>query len=551
MKRPVIYQLLPRLFGNVNDACVPNGTLEQNGSGHLSDITTKVLREIHQLGITHVWYTGVIEHAHIPDYTAYGIRRHHPAVVKGQAGSPYAITDYYSVDPDLALDPSKRLEEWQALVRRTHGADMKVLMDFVPNHVSRLYQSTTAPTGVRDLGADDDKTVFFSPDNNFLYLPGHNLDIQGVEMKDYREYPARVTGNDCYSPTPGVNDWYETVKLNYGRDPQNGRPYYQPVPSTWLKMRDILLYWAATGVDGWRCDMVHMVPLEFWAWVIPQVKEAYPHTIFIGELYDADMYRAYIQYGHFDYLYDKVVLYDTLRAIQCHGWGADALTGTWQRVDGLGAHMLNFLENHDEQRYASPQYAGDPSHVLPALVLMATINRGAVMIYAGQELGERGTDAEGYSGQDGRTTIFDYWSIPSVRQWLKGQSSESAMLLRHQYQTVLELVNGVRAIREGDFYDLEYANYGRHQFNPGSHYAYLRHAKGQKTLILLNFGRESAHLSVNLPEDAFRACGIRPFMPYRAKDLLTGGEATFMLSPAAPLEVTLPAYGAAVYCWED
>lgn len=544
--RPVIYQLLPRLFGNLKSQCVPNGSLEVNGCGRLSHITDEVLGQIAAMGFTHVWYTGVIEHAHTPDYTAYGIPRHSAAVIKGQAGSPYAITDYYSIDPDLVDNPSKRMAEFEALIQRTHARGMKVLIDFVPNHVSRLYHSTCAPKGVKDLGADDDKTVFFSPDNNFYYLPGQELRLQGVDQGDYIENPARATGNDCYTASPGPFDWYETVKLNYGRNPQDGRPYFSPIPSTWIKMRDILLYWAGKGVDGWRCDMVHMVPLEFWNWVIPQVKARHKDVIFIGELYDVSLYRPYIQYGGFDYLYDKVVLYDTLRDIQKGRQGADHLTQAWQKTDGLGAHMLDFLENHDEQRFASPQYAGDAAQVLPSLVLISTINTGAVMIYAGQELGETGTDAEGYSGPDGRTTIFDYWSIPTLRRWLTGQSTARELQLRDTYTKVLRLINDCEAIREGGFYDLMYANYDNPGFNPWRQWAYLRHSQHQTLLIAVNFDGQAANMQIRIPSEAFNHCGLRERGLYRGLNLFDGTQDNVYLTCLQPVEVTVPAHGATV-----
>ena len=393
--KPVIYQLIPRLFSNLNDNCRPCGTIEQNGCGKFNGITASVLRSIKSLGATHVWYTGVIEHAHCPDYTAYGITRNNPCVIKGQAGSPYAITDYYDVDPDLAVNPSARMAEFEQLVKRTKSAGLGVLIDFVPNHVAREYHSDAAPEGVRDFGADDRRDVAFHPDNNFYYMPGTRFAPHDVFLGDYVEEPARASGNDCFTPSPDRNDWYETVKLNYGIDYIHGSgAHFGHVPDTWRKMLHILCYWASKKVDGFRCDMAHMVPIEFWKWAIPQVRKVNKKILFIAEIYDVNLYRSYIFDGGFDYLYDKVNLYDTLRGIQCHRVGADRITSCWQTVDGIGNHMLNFLENHDEQRYASPFYAGRADTVLPSLVVSSMLSTGPMMIYAGQELGETGTDAE-------------------------------------------------------------------------------------------------------------------------------------------------------------
>lgn len=311
-KKPIIYQLLPRLFTNYNDRCVPSGTIEQNGSGKLNDITPEVLESIASLGITHVWYTGVIEHAHCPDYSAYGITPDNPHVVKGQAGSPYAISDYYDIDPDIAVDVPRRMEEFEALVKRTHRAGMKVIIDFVPNHVARRYHSDVAPKGApADFGANDDNSKYFARDNNFYYIP-RQLFAPRVDMGSgknaYIEFPAKASGNDCFTAFPGPNDWYETVKLNYGVDYGDGTRHFTPTPSTWFKMLHILRFWASKGVDGFRCDMAHMVPVEFWEWAIPKVRATYPSVIFIAEIYDTALYREYIFRGRFDYLYDKVNL---------------------------------------------------------------------------------------------------------------------------------------------------------------------------------------------------------------------------------------------------
>lgn len=553
--KPIIYQLLPRLFTNYCETPAVNGTLEQNGSGKLNAINDTILSEIRALGATHVWYTGVIEHSHDADYSAYGIPRDNPHVVKGHAGSPYAITDYYDIDPDLAEDVPARMAEFEALVDRTHRAGMKVIIDFVPNHVAREYRSDAKPAGIEDLGAADNREMFFSPDNNFYYIT-RQLFAPHVDMGHgadaYVEFPAKASGNDCFTAFPGVNDWYDTVKLNYGYDPGDHSRHFDPVPDTWLKMLHILRYWAAKGIDGFRCDMVHMVPLEFWAWAIPQVKERWPEVIFIAEIYDVGLYRPFIEQGGFDYLYDKVNLYDTLRAIETQNHSAATLTNCWQTVEGIGGHMLNFLENHDEQRFASPFYAGDAARVVPSLVVAATIGTGPMMIYFGQELGEPGADSEGYSGLDGRTTIFDYWSVASVRRWLnrgdcRGSLRPDQKALRDLYGRILRLAATEPAIAGGGFFDLMYVNYTNPRLNPHRHYVYLRHKDDDILLIAVNFGDEQADIAVNIPAHAFNTLDTPQGTDTGARELLTGASAPMTLSASEPTELTVPAHGAAIW----
>ena len=525
-----------------------------NGSGKLNGITDQSISYIKGLGCNYIWLTGVLEHSHNVDYTAFGIPRHNPHVIKGRAGSPYAITDYYDIDPDLAENIDRRLEEFDACVDRIHRGGMKVVIDFVPNHVAREYHSDAAPAGIDDFGAGDNTDMFFSPQNNFYYITRQafapHVDM-GRGEGEYREFPAKATGNDCYSAFPGVNDWYDTVKLNYGVDPANGSKHFDPIPPTWFKMLHILRYWAARGVDAFRCDMVHMVPLEFWHWAIGNVKAEYPHVLFIAEIYDVSLYRPYIFEGGFDYLYDKVTLYDTLRAIETGNVSAACLTSCWQTVEGISDHMLNFLENHDEQRFASAQYAGDASRALPSLVVSSTINRGAMMIYFGQEIGEPAADAEGYSGHDGRTTIFDYWSVASVRRLYNngscdGPLSDEERRLLDQYKRVLSLINKEDALREGSFFDLMYVNYDNPRFNPHRQYAYLRDGTDATLLIVANFGDCDADVAVNIPEHAFSVLGIEPHRT-RATELLGGDRAMLCFDPSVPFECSVSAHSAVIW----
>lgn len=553
-ERPVIYQLIPRLFANTCPTPVPNGTIEQNGSGKLNGITSDTIRYIKSLGCNYIWLTGVLEHTHVADYSKYGIKPHNRHVIKGLAGSPYAIADYYDIDPDLAENVEDRIDEFQACVSRIHEADMKVVMDFVPNHVAREYHSDEAPDGIPDFGANDDTGMFFCPSNNFYYITGQAFRPQadmGTGEDAYSEFPAKATGNDCYTASPGVCDWYDTVKLNYGVDPDNGSWHFDPIPPTWKQMLDILLYWAGKGVDAFRCDMVHMVPVPFWHWAIAAVRKQYPHIIFIAEIYDVSLYRPYIFDGGFDYLYDKVTLYDTLRDIETKGVPASVITSCWQTVDGISDHMLNFLENHDEQRFASRQFAGDAKRALPSLVVDAAIGRGAMMIYFGQEIGEPAADAEGYSGYDGRTTIFDYWSIEKVRRLYNngrcdGPLTAEERKLMEQYSNVLRLINGLDAFRTGAFFDLMYVNYDNPHFNPSRQYAFLRKSDDAVVLVAVNFDYQSAEVSINIPRHAFDILNMEPRRA-RARELLSGKCAMVDFSDTTPFTCHIDAHGAAIW----
>lgn len=551
MNKMVIYQVLPRLFGNLQPSSVTYGSIRENGVGKFAAFTAETLAKIKELGITHIWYTGVIEHATKSDFTRYGIRRDHSAVVKGTAGSPYAIKDYYDVDPALAESVPDRMKEFEALVDRTHAAGMKVVIDFVPNHVARQYHSDVRESFVEDLGQHDDTTKAFDLNNNFYYLPNQTLELHfGAKQEDfeYSEFPAKVTGNDCFSPAPGRNDWYETVKLNYGVDYMNGRiAHFDTVPNTWGKMLDILLFWAGKGVDAFRCDMAEMVPVEFWHWVIPQVKQKYD-VLFIAEVYNPEEYHNYLYTGHFDYLYDKVGLYDTLRAVICGSAPASDITRCWQALEGIQARMLNFLENHDEQRIASDFFAKDARAGFPGMIVSATMNTNPVMIYNGQELGERGMDAEGFSGLDGRTTIYDYWSMESVRHWIANwtfdgsQCTKEQKELRAMYARLLNTVLSEKAFAKGVFHDLMYANLENPYFNSQHQYAFMRAYRNEVILVVVNFDKAEQTVRVQIPQAAFEACQIEDNRPATLTDLFTGESTVGTLTTSWPYQVVLPAY---------
>lgn len=557
----VIYQLLPRLFGNTNSTNKFYGSVNENGSGKFNDINLKALTEIKAMGFTHVWYTGIIEHATMTDHSAYGIKPDDPDVVKGRAGSPYAIKDYYDVDPDLAESVPNRMAEFEALIARTHEQGLKVIIDFVPNHVARTYNSDVKPQGVRDFGEDDDLTQAFSAQNDFYYIPGQPFVVpQGYEpggegfvstLKDghFEENPAKGTGDDVFTASPSINNWFETIKLNYGVDYRGGyHMHFDPIPPVWQKMFDILCYWANKGIDGFRCDMVEYVPSEFWAWLIPQMKQLYPTLIFIGEAYQTDQYSNYLFKGQFDYLYDKVGLYDAIKRLTCNEHGASTweINRVWNHDSrGFDERMLRFMENHDEQRIASPQFAGDAWLAVPGMIVTATLSGGPIMIYSGQEVGEPAAGAQGFSGEDGRTSIFDYCGLPEHQKWVNGGAydggglPESQHQLRSFYSKLLNVVSQSPAICKGKFYELMLANERSEGFNQGV-YLYLRYTVEQHMLIAVNFNRHNQPIQLRLPGDLIEEFKLSGDVLF--KDELSG--ATFTTTDInAGLHINLPAVG--------
>jgi glycosidase len=549
-----------RLFGNSNTNNKPWGTIEENGVGKFSDFTKKALTEIKDLGITHVWYTGVPHHAVINDYTTYGISNDDPNVVKGRAGSPYAVKDYYNVDPDLANNPKNRLKEFKALIKRTHEAGMKVIIDIVPNHVARRYESKTNPKGVSDFGFGDDTSLEYQKDNNFYYIPG--TEFQTPEWRDgYRplggedinlpdskliEVPAKWTGNGSRSPQPDMNDWYETVRVNYGVRPDGGldfdmlpndfgehdyKEHYnywknKAVPSSWRKFRDVALYWLKMGVDGFRYDMAEMVPVEFWSFMNSSIKMENPDAFIMAEVYNPDLYRTYIHKGKMDYLYDKVDFYDGLKHImKGYGW-SDHLPVVQNGLQDIEHNMLHFLENHDEQRIASPEFVGNPEIGKPAMVVSATISTSPTMIYFGQEVGEPAAENAGF-GSASRTSIFDYVGVPHHQRWVNdnkfdgGQLKPEEAALRDFYKRLLNFTISSEALmgayREIHFYNKEITENYNHRV-----LSYVRWSENQKLIIISNFDSND-HFSFDLkiPIDIINQWQLKEEV-YELNDVLYG-----------------------------
>ena len=545
MEKVLIYQVFTRLYGNRNQTRKENGTLAENGCGKMNDFTPKVLKELAQTGYSHVWYTGVIRHATQTDYTAYGIPRQHPAVVKGKAGSPYAITDYYDVDPDLAVDVKQRMQEFEQLVKRTHEAGMKVIIDFVPNHVARQYKSICKPRGVKDLGETDQTLHGFDPQNNFYYCPGERFapyfDLYNGETEPYWEEPAKATGNDHFDNAPGRNDWYETVKLNYGVDYYAGRiGHFDPMPDTWQKMTNILLFWAKKGVDGFRCDMAEMVPAEFWAYATKAVRKKFKHIIFMGEVYNPYEYRHYLESG-FDWLYDKVGMYDTMRGVICRLESTAAITQAWQQTDDIRDHMVYFLENHDEQRIGSDFFAARAVKGVPGMIASVLMYKNPFMLYAGEEYGECGMDREGFSGNDGRTTIFDYWSVDTLCRAASKKLTAQEEQLFDIHRKTLQLARKEKAVAEGLSFDLMYVNQHLQR-----QYAFLRKAEDELLLVVVNFEDQEAVIDVTVPAHAFDFLEMKE-KNVIATDLLTKEKLAMRMKRDSAIRMAVPANGGRIW----
>jgi len=551
----VVYQMMTRLFSNTNSTNKFYGSVEENGVGKMDNINEAALKGIKQLGVTHVWYTGIIEHALLTDYSKYGIALDDADVVKGKAGSPYAIKDYYDVDPDLAVSVPNRMKEFEALVERTHAQELKVIIDFVPNHVARSYKSDAKPADIKDLGEGDDNTVSFKSTNNFYYLPGQAFqppkrpdELEAPKSDgNFSENPAKVTGNNQFTAAPNLGDWFETIKLNYGIDYQNGeKKNFEPIPNTWEKMRDILIYWTNKKVDGFRCDMAEMVPVEFWQWAIPQIKKVNPEIIFIAEIYNPAQYRNYLDNGQFDFLYDKVQLYDTLRLIVNQKAHTNGIAHVQESLKGINHNMLHFLENHDEQRFASPFFAGDPWKAVPAMVVSACIDEGPVMIYFGQEVGEPGAKAEGFSGDDGRTTMFDYWGVPQHQKWVNelkfdgGQLSDEQKQLRQFYGDILALASSNQAIARGKYTDLTIYNHQKGNVSSFVH-AFARYHQEEKLIIVSNFDSKMEAVKVEIPKELANEIGLSEGTAYVGRDLLRSG-AEIGINEKLTMSMEIPAY---------
>ena len=539
-QKKVVYQVFTRLFGNTNTTNRPWGTLEENGVGKFADFDAKALKEIKDLGVTHIWYTGVPHHATVTDYTAYGISNDDPDVVKGRAGSPYAVKDYYNVNPDLAIDPEKRLEEFESLIQRSHDAGLNVIIDIVPNHVARKYTGTSNPKGIVDFGANDNADLVYDKNNNFYYVVGESFKVPVWENNylplggekhvladgKFEENPAKWTGNGARTAQPGFYDWYETVKINYGINEAGQKDFvelpegfdkasYQEhfdfwkdkdVPDSWKKFRDIALYWLDKGVDGFRYDMAEMVPVEFWSFMNSSIKMKNPDAFLLAEVYNPSLYRDYIFKGKMDYLYDKVALYDSIKGIM-QGWGStDHLPKVQDQVKDIEHNMLHFLENHDEQRIASPEFAGSALKGKPAMLVSATLSTSPTMIYFGQEVGEPGAENAGF-GSPSRTSIFDYIGVPNHQRWMNnkkfdgGQLSESEKELRNFYKKLLNFTVTHEAMM-GEYQEIHSYNREHTENYYKTLYSFVRWNENEKLIMVANFDENINYkFTLQIPKD--------------------------------------------------
>ena len=395
MGKRIIYQVLTRLWKN----------------GKFSDWDSTSFKYLKSLSVTHIWFTGVPAHAVGEPF------------VKGDPGSPYSVSDWFDVNAYLADDPARRMQEFEALVRRAHRNGFKVLTDFIPNHVARSYEGP-------------------------------------IPHFDYCDY-----------------DWTDTLKVDYS------------APGCYEAMLEVLRFWASKGVDGVRCDMVELVPREFFAWAIPKIRAEYPGFEFIGEVYRKENYRSYVQDLGFDLIYDKSGLYDTLRAIMVLPASTKGITWNWQALTDLQPRMLNFLENHDEQRLCSDAFLSGAERSIPALAVAALFNTASFLLYFGQELGENAAEAS-----DGRTSIFNWTRKISPVRLSKEQKS-----LLERYSTLLSTASEP-LFSEGKNWDLGYCNVGSEGYDPNRHFSFLRYAGDECCLVVCNFTDEQASPLVRIPE---------------------------------------------------
>ena len=585
--RPVIYQLFVRHFSNFQKGGVRNGTRKQNGCGTFAGVNDAALEAIAQMGVTHLWLTGVLRHATQTPHP--GLPAHPACVVKGIAGSPYAVTDYFDVDPDLAEEPQERMEEFCALLGRVRRCGMVPMLDFVPNHVSRCYASR----GHSELepGMWDRKDVFFARDNAFYYLaPPPNGDRRVILPEGEFEAErgcGRVTGNNAATWLPSVFDWYETVKLNYGCDYRHGAAEAESlpgvlttadaVPRTWRIMDHVLAWWQELGVGGFRCDMAHMIPLPFWRWEIARARLRDEAVFFMAEAYDdpmkltpGDPLQDLLAAG-FSGVYDAPA-YRALRDLYEGGVWANDLDTFHRPENPLFTGGVRFVENHDEPRLASPLFWGNCGADVARAVMTApyTTSCGPVLFYNGQETLERAEGPTGFGGDNGRTSIFDYTTLPRLQRWTCGGRYDGSELSTEELELRCFCGRLLRflqhpALAAGTFYGLNWSNratpgYGREgEETTSGHrlYAFLRHnSQSRHTLLIVcNFSpNRNADTHIHIPRNACEwAHKTAPRFSFT--DILDPASAPLSATPdqldTDGLPVHIPAGNARIFEWKQ
>ncbi len=545
--RPVIYQLFVRHFSNFCRGGLLSGSKEQNGCGTFEGINDAALEQIAAGGFTHIWLTGVLRHATQTDYSAQGLPASDALICKGIAGSPYAVRDYYDLDPDLATDVDSRWEEWAALIARIRHWGMVPMIDLIANHVARDYDSAHFPE--KQLGRHDNVHSFFAYDNAFYYMQQGEPPLilpQGVYEPE--KEVGRVTGNNAAIWHPSAFDWYETVKLNYGIDYHGGTAAADSlpgimanevhVPATWRAMDDIVAFWQEQGVGGFRCDMAHMVPMPFWRWLIARARLRDEQCLLVAEGYNdhmklsaGDVHDALLDAG-FHGVYDAHS-YEQLRQLYEGGRWANDLDACHQSNSRRFSGGVRYLENHDEVRLAAPDHWGGVGESIleASMVAQYASSAGPVLFYNGQALGERAEGPTGYGGDNGRTSIFDYTCLPQLQAWASEGRFDGAALTKKQRENMLVTSRLLCLLQDpalsgGEFYGLNWANkgsvgFGRvvgEQSSGHYHYAFLRHHRSARRSMLIlcnlapdgvameNFELGEPGVQLRLPEEALRWC---------------------------------------------
>jgi glycosidase len=545
--KPVIYQLVVRYFGNTKTVNQTDGTIGTNGCGKFADISDIALQALKAFGATHIWLTGCLRQATLTGYPEVGLPPDDPDVVKGRAGSLYAVRDYFDVSPDYARNPASRLDEFEALVGRIHDAGLKVVLDLVSNHVARGYHSVVKPD--LDFGIGDDTSRFFARDNHFFYLvepPGQRLSLSrpsywnpaGINFDGAFApedgspgHPPRATGNNVTSPSPGAGDWYETVKLNYGYNFADQTGHYDPRPRTWDAVDQILAYWQEKGVDGFRCDFAHYVPPEAWSYLISCARQRHAGAFFVAEAYpyagsgDPVTNLQQLVDAGFDAVYHYPA-YNLLKQIYQGQAGPDDYDHEMAFPPVAREHLVHYLENHDERRVASPIVRdsgpggsgfGSPEAGYQLAPLQFLSGQGPVLLLNGQETGEPGAGAEGFNLEDGRTTFFDYWAMPEFVKWVNdgrydgGALSAAQLALRNFYAGLLGLCQDPSVNGDG-YWGLKYFNRPeRFPDCPNDLYSFARFQNGSGRLlaVVANFrGGATVPGRIRIPPELATAAAL-------------------------------------------